>query len=98
MSNERNVTTFFEECLDPIDSTCSVCASHLGMAYRAWTGDIGASDLDACRLVRAAVPGAELRTIVLGGSTWMEGAQLSGTGEDMVSEGVVAGLGAEVGA
>ena len=89
----RNMATFIEECLELVGTEACAAAAHVGMAYRAWVGDPHLTDAEVADALMAAVPAGQLRVVVRGGSPWIDGAQLSPIGCDMVSEGVLMRVG-----
>ena len=89
MRYDRTPTSFIRDCLDLLGPTCNVCASHLGMAFRGWTGDVQLTDAAAYEIVCSAVPAGTLSITWLAGSMWVEGAQLSPIGEDLMQEGLL---------
>lgn len=87
--DERTIATFVEECLELLGTEACAAAAHVGMAYRAWVDDPRLTDAEVAAALRAAVPDGQLRVVMRGGSPWIDGAQLSPIGCDMVSEGVL---------
>jgi hypothetical protein len=86
--SRRTTQSFIEECLDVFErGSASMCAAELGMAYRAWVDDPGLADTAVAEEVITATPPGTLTLIWIAGSLWIDGAQLSGAGNDMVSEG-----------
>jgi hypothetical protein len=94
MTTPRSITTFFDECLECVGEPTMASAADLGMAFRAWIGDVELTDDAVVAQLVEARREQGLRVVTLGGSKWLIGAQISPIGRDMVIEGREMHLGA----